>query len=209
MENKLPQRIFCTGTMGSRWSYIIQMLETMEGANTSDRNSTTREWHNTHLESVEAERNPDKIKFTGHKGTYFGQGMEFPPIPIEANVDRPWPVKEGTQFIKSHDWAHHLDRIKQTFPDAWILMIYRPDLDSFAWWHQVGGFSIDYPNYSELRDHTNVFCEVVQQNKKMLEFSTKYDCTWNHFTNKWVQENFGRTCDPVDTPRGVLVTLVK
>lgn len=209
MENKLPQRIFCTGSMGSRWSYIIQMLETIEGANTSDRNNSSREWHNTHLENVIADRNPDKIKFTGHKGTYFGRGMEFEAILDQENIDKPWPSKQGTQFIKSHEWAYQLDEIKTKYPDAWILMVYRPDLDSFAWWHQVGGFSIDYPKYDALRDHITVFCEVIQQNKAMLEFSTKYDCTWNHFTNHWVEQQFGRKCDPVDTPRGILVALVK
>lgn len=206
--SKLPQRIFCTGGIGSRWSYIIQMLETMPGANTSDRKEE-REWHNTHLESIDAERNPDKIKFTGHTGTYFGRGMEYPAELDQNNVDAPWPVKEGTQFIKSHEWAYHLDAIKAQYPDAWIMMIYRPDLDSFAWWHQVGGFSIEYPRYDAFEDHTTIFTEVIQQNKKLLQFSTKYDCTWNHFTNHWVKENFGVDCDPITTPVGILVTLVK
>lgn len=209
MENKLPNRVFCTGTMGSRWSYIIQMLETMEGVNISDRTVANREWHNAHLEKVTPDRNPDKIKFTGHKGTYFGRGMEFEAVLSQSNIDSPWPMNEGTKFIKSHEWAYQLDDIKLAYPDAWILMVYRPDLDSFAWWHQVGGFSIDYPKYGALEDHTNVFCEVVQQNKRMLEFSTKYDCTWNHFTNRWVERNFGVPCEPVDTPKNVLVTLVK
>lgn len=208
MSTTLPQRIFCTGGMGSRWSYIIQTLETMPGANISDRNAD-REWHNTHLESVPAERNPDKIKFTGHNGTYFGRGMEYEAVLDQANVDAPWPVKQGAQFIKSHEWAHQLDAIKARYPDAWIFMVYRPDLDSFAWWHQVGGFSIDYPKYDALEDHTTVFCEMIQQNKKMLQFSTKYDCQWSHFTNHWVKENFGFDCAPIDTPVGVLVTLVK
>lgn len=209
ITGNLPQRIFCTGSMGSRWSYIIQMLESMPGANISDRSNTTREWHNTTLEKIDAERNPDKIKFTGHVGTYFGRGMEFETSVDAAHVDQAWTDQSGTRFIKSHEWSYCLDEIKSKFPDAWILMVYRPDLDSFAWWHQVGGFSIDYPNYSELKDHTTVFCEVIQQNKKMLEFSTKYDCTWNHFTNKWVREQFGVDCNEVDTPVGVLVTLVK
>lgn len=207
--SNLPNRVFCTGTMGSRWSYITQMLETIEGANTSDRNNTSREWHNTHLESVEAARNPDKIKFTGHKGTYFGRGMEFESLLDAEYIDGPWDVSQGTRFVKSHEWAYKLDDITNLFPKDWILMVYRPDLDSFAWWHQVGGFSIDYPDYSALEDHTNVYCEVVQQNKRMLDFSTRHDCTWNHFTNRWVEENFGKPCAPIDTPKGVLVTLVK
>jgi len=211
MQNKvvLPQRIFCTGTAGSRWSYIIQTIESIEGTNLSDRDSVNREWHNTHLESIDASRNPDKIRFTGHKGNYFGKGMEFESNLDTINLDAPWTESRGTKFIKSHEWSYQLDDIKEKYPDAWILMIYRADLDSYAWWHQVGGFSIEYPSYSALGDHTNVYNEVVQQNKRMLEFSTKYDCTWNHFTNKWVEENFGRQCVPVDTPRGVLVTLVK
>ena len=68
---------------------------------------------------------------------------------------------------------------------------------------------IEYPSYSALGGHTNVYNEVGQQNKKLLEFSTKHDCTWNHFTNKWVEENFGRECNKIDTPVGVLVTLAK
>lgn len=208
MTNKLPERIFCTAGHGSRWSYIIQVLESMPGVNISDRNDT-REWHNQHLESIAAERNPDKIKFTGHKGTYFGRGMEFEANLDLENIDAPWKDKTGTRFIKSHEWAYKLDDIKKHYPDAWILMVYRPDIDSFAWWHQVGGFSIDYPKYDALEDHSNVFCEMIQINKRILQFSTKYDCQWNHFTNHWVKNNFGVDCDPIDTPVGILVTLLK
>ena len=58
----LPQRIFFTGVPGSRWSGIAQVLESLTGFNTSDR---TPERDYTHHE------------FTGHKGAYFGRGMEF------------------------------------------------------------------------------------------------------------------------------------
>jgi hypothetical protein len=207
-ENNLPERIFCVGSMGSRWSYIIQTLESMEGSNISDR-IDAREWHNVSLEQVAAERNPDKIKFTGHKGNYFGRGMDYEAIVDADHIDQAWSTHQGAKFIKSHEWAYKLDEIKEKFPDAWILMVYRPDIDSFAWWHQVGGFSIDYPKYDALEDHTTVYCETLKQNKAILDFSTKHDCTWNHFTNHWVEKTFGRPCEPVDTPRGVLVTVVK
>jgi hypothetical protein len=207
---KLPARVFCTGSAGSRWSYIIQQLEGLAGANTTDRDPVRREWHNTHLESIDSQRNPDKISFTGHKGAYFGRGMEYEAKLSASYLDQAWAdPAAGCKFVKSHEWSYVLPDIRCIFPADWLLLIYRPDMDSYAWWHQVGGFSIDYPKYSAIGDHAGILCEIIQQNKKMLEFSTKHDCRWAHFTNRWIEENFGQELPPVETPVGVLVSLVK
>jgi hypothetical protein len=58
----LPNRIFLTGVPGSRWSGIAQTLESLNGFNTGDR-TPAREFSHS--------------GFTGHKGAYFGKGMEY------------------------------------------------------------------------------------------------------------------------------------
>jgi hypothetical protein len=57
----LPNHIFFTGAPGSRWSGIAQTIETLPGFNVSDRNPRREYAHNT---------------YSGHKGAYFGHGME-------------------------------------------------------------------------------------------------------------------------------------
>lgn len=203
----LPEKIFVTGVAGSRWNSIIQVLEHVTNANISDR-LPHREWHSP-LSETSAQNIPDGTVFTGHYGSMFGLGQEFAAWLDNSYLDSAWAHPGGPKFIKSHDWAYQLHDIKKKFPDAWILMVYRPDLDSFGWWSQVGGFNITYPTYKMFNDHSSVYNAIVEQNKHIMNFSTEQLCTWSHFTNSWVEENFGVPCSIADTPKGVLVTLVK
>ena len=68
----LPNRLFFTGVPGSRWSGIAQTLEQLNGFNTSDRTPEREFSHNG---------------FSGHKGAYFGQGME-----LEAHLEENYIV---------------------------------------------------------------------------------------------------------------------
>ena len=99
---KLPNRLFFTGVPGSRWSGISQNLELLDGVNTSDQNF---------------EREYDHHGFTGHKGAYFGTGMEFEPVLNEDYIDGAWKYPDaGCKIVKSHEWAYHLNSILSSFP---------------------------------------------------------------------------------------------
>lgn len=190
----LPRRIFFTGVPGSRWSGIAQTLEQLEGFNTSDRTP---------------ERDYSHTGFTGHKGAYFGTGMEFDSFLNPAHLDSAWLEPGGTRVVKSHDWAYKLDIIKEVFPDDWIMLVYRPDMPSYTWWHEAGGFNIKYPNYKWYNNSTIMLSEIATQNRKILEFAQKHDLTWNYFTPKWIENNFGNTTEIKRTWPDILVTLLK
>lgn len=62
MKKNAEHLLFYTGAPGSRWSAISQVLGQMPHVNKSDE-SDQRLFHH--------------LKFSGHKGMYFGPGMEL------------------------------------------------------------------------------------------------------------------------------------
>jgi hypothetical protein len=190
---KLPERIFFTGVPGSRWSGIAQILETMSGMNTSDR--TPEREYNHH-------------NYTGHKGAYFGPGMEFEPILDKNYINQAWLESDGCKIVKSHEWSYYLGEIKKKFPDDWIMMIYRPDMVSYAWWHEAGGFQIQYPNYSAYKNSGAMLNEIMKQNSCILEFGMLNRCKWEYFTSEWIYQNFDQNVSVNKTFSDILVTLI-
>lgn len=190
----LPNRIWFTGVPGSRWSGIAQTLEQIPGMNTTDR--TPEREYNHH-------------QYSGHKGVYFGKGMEFPALVIDSHVDQAFTSQEGCRLIKSHEWADHLEGIQTLCPNDWIMLVYRPDQASFAWWHEAGGFQIGYPNYSAYKNSANMLAEIVRTNQLILEYGHKRNAKWEYFTTAWIQENFNTTLEVPQTFSDILVTLIK
>jgi hypothetical protein len=148
---KLPKRIFFTGVPGSKWSGIAQILETMPGMNISDRSP---------------EREYNHHNYTGHRGAYFGPQMEFESILDTDYIDKVWTEPGKCRLIKSHEWSYYLGEIREKFPNDWIMMVYRPDMSSYAWWHEVGGFQIKYPNYTSYKNSGIIFNEIIKNCKK-------------------------------------------
>jgi hypothetical protein len=190
----LPNHIFFTGVPGSRWSGIAQILETFPYMNTSDRTSIREYSHHN---------------FTGHKGAYFGSGMEFEPQLNLEYINSAWEKDWGCRLVKSHDWAYQLNDIKQNFPNAWIMMIYRPDMASYGWWHEAGGFQIKYPCYDSYKDSPTMLSEIIAQNSAILKFGMINNCKWEYFTSSWISENFNVTIDVDNVWPDILVTIIK
>ena len=190
----LPNRLFFTGVPGSRWSGIAQTLEQLNGFNTSDRTPEREFSHNG---------------FSGHKGAYFGQGMELEAHLEENYIDQAWTTSGGTRIVKSHDWAYKLDAVRQRFPNDWIMVVYRPDMTSYAWWHEAGGFNIKYPSYTAYKDSTTMLGEIAKQNACILKFAHTHDLTWNYFTPIWVEQQFNQQIEVKQQWSDILVTLLK
>ena len=190
----LPNRIFFTRVPGSRWSGIAQTLEHLDGFNTSDRTPNREYKHN---------------QYNGHQGAYFGKDMELEAYLDERYIDYAWTVPGGTRIVKSHDWAYKLDLVKQQFPNDWIMLVYRPDMASYAWWHEAGGFNIKYPNYVAYKDGATMLGEIARQNSNILQFASEHDLTWNYFTPKWVEQHFGQRIEVNKKWSDILVTLLK
>jgi hypothetical protein len=196
MQNgiELPDRIFFTGVPGSRWSGIAQTIESFNGFNTTDRRP---------------EREFTHSGFTGHKGAYFGAGMEFESYLDPTYINRAWSDPAGCKLVKSHDWANKLQSIRDVYPTDWIMLVYRPDMASYAWWHEAGGFNIKYPSYTAYKDSATMLGEIAKQNNNILQFASKHDLTWSYFTPKWIEQNFGQTMEVNKRWPDILVTLLK
>jgi hypothetical protein len=190
----LPKRIFFTGVPGSRWSGIAQVIESIPGFNTSDR-TPERTFHHS--------------GFSGHAGAYFGTGMEFMPWLDPDYLDQAWTEPGGTKLIKSHDWAYNLGTIRKKFPEDWIMMVYRPDQVSYAWWHEAGGFRIQYPNYQSYENSNQMLSEIIQQNSAILEYGASVNAKWSYFTPDWIEETFGHRATPSRVHTDILVTVIK
>jgi hypothetical protein len=193
----LPNRIFFTGVPGSRWSGIAQTLETIPGFNTSDRTP---------------ERTYDHHSYSGHKGAYFGWKMEFDPLINwvgPEHIDQAWIEPGGCRLVKSHQWPDKFDEIERHYPDDWIMLVYRPDMTSFAWWHEAGGFQIKYPSYQWYQDEADMLHEISRNNKLMLEYACKKNASWEYFTTDWVKENFGADIEIPTVHSDILVTIIK
>jgi hypothetical protein len=190
----LPNRIFLTGVPGSRWSGIAQILESIPGFNTSDR--TPARTYNHH-------------SYTGHQGAYFGLGMELEAKLVDSYIDSAWTEPGGTRIVKSHDWAYVLPEVAHYFPTDWIMLVYRPDMTSYAWWHEVGGFQIQYPCYDAYRDSTGMLAAITRQNQCILEYAHSRNATWHHFTPDWVESTFGHRVEIARSFPDILVSIIK
>jgi hypothetical protein len=193
----LPERIFFTGVPGSRWSGIAQILESVPGFNTSDRTPERTYTHHS---------------YTGHVGAYFGWGMEFEPLINfvgKNHIDQAWIQPGGCRLVKSHQWSDKFDEIEKYYPDDWIMLVYRPDMISYAWWHEVGGFQIKYPCYNWYKDEADMLHEIARNNKLMLQYACKKNAQWSYFTSDWILENFGHSVEVSMVHPDVLVTLIK
>lgn len=191
-------KILFTGAPGSKWSGIAQMLETHELFNTTDRTPDRTYLHH---------------KYSGHKGAYFGPGMEFEASTdlIESAYADP---SAGTMIAKSHEWLSHsppgfIEWYCQKY-DAWFMMVYRPNDLCLEWWIEAGGFQIEYPNYDHYINNAKMQYSIRDQNETMLMFASQHDLAWHSFTREWVQREFGITleCD-IPPMRDVLVTVYK
>ena len=135
--------------------------------------------------------------------------MEFGPILDSDYIDQAWSNLQGCKIVKSHEWSYHLDEIQKKFPDDWILMIYRPDMSSYAWWHEAGGFQIKYPDYSYYKNSEFILSEIVKQNSAILEFGMLKNCKWEYFNTEWIRNNFNSDIKVTNIFSDVLVTLIK
>ena len=190
----LPQRIFFSGVPGSRWSGVAQIIESIPGFNTTDR-TPDRTFHFP--------------PFSDHLGAYFGTGMEFALDLDPANIDAAHTSNQGCRLIKAHEWSYRLQEIRQRYPDDWIMLVYRPDTVSFAWWNGAGGFNITYPKYHGFVDATNMMCEIAKMNQSIMSFSHSQDAQWSHLTPAWIQKHFGVGRSVDHKFNDMLVTIIK
>jgi hypothetical protein len=188
----LPSKIFLTGVPGSRWSGIAQVIEQLDGMNISDRN---------------AEREYLHSQYSGHKGAYFGPGMEFEPLLDEHYINSAWTDPVGCKVVKSHEWSEMLPEVHDAFPEDWIMLIHRQHKPSLNWWLEAGGYSISYPNYTAYDDMP---ATIKRQNQAIMRWVFAKSCKLERFNPFWVEREFDQSIDFDASPwEDVFVTLWK
>jgi len=170
------------GAPGSKWSSVCKNIYYSIDIDRSDYSSNRTYYHS-------AWGQPDLM----HLGAYFDPGMEFgkqfmqlPQLAkhtAEAEFDRPFSG-EGVRIIKSHVFCHHLDYIRETWPDCTIVLVHRPNDACLGWWVRCGQFNITYPNYQYYSNLEMMAMHIDQQNADIIDFAARHsarlDITNNH-----------------------------
>ena len=157
------------GAPGSKWSSVCKNIYYSPNIDRSDYSSDRTYYHS-------AWGHPELM----HLGTYFDPGMEFgkqfmqlPQLgkqAAEAEFDRPFSG-DGVRIIKSHVFCHHLDYIKNTWPDCPIVLVHRDNDACLGWWVRCGQFNITYPNYQYYSNLEMMAMHIDQQNTDIKHFA--------------------------------------
>jgi hypothetical protein len=176
--------IFAMGAPGSRWSGTLRVIQMYHACinHSDDRPERT-------YDRYSRDNLSDKEESVGwHRGAYwgpahgFGQGFDN----IKANYTKetfleeckkPFTNWNGVKIIKSHWFAYNIETLKEWFPEAKLLAIqFGSDIDTFAWWHYVGGWEIPYPHYDWYENNERMFEQIQKENKAINKhFNCKYD----------------------------------
>ena len=166
--------IFVAGAPGSKWSSVVKNIYYSDSLDNSDYSKDREYWHDAGGEM-------DLM----HIGAYYDPGMEFgdwfdeldkhTKEECEAEFDRPFSG-DGVRIVKSHVFAHHIDFLKEHWPDCPIVLVHRDDDACLGWWVRCGHFDITYPLYHKYYQNLKEMGKIVNyQNKDILDAWDKYE----------------------------------
>jgi hypothetical protein len=166
--------IFVAGAPGSKWSSVVKNIYFSASIDRSDSSHARQYYHNT-----TGQQSPI------HLGAYWDPGMEFD-IPedcsemskskAESIFDQPFSGT-GTRIIKSHVFClqQNIEWLRQIWPKAPIVLVYRATDSCVGWWYRCGGWDIEYPNYHVYyQNNTNFVRQVERQNASLKWAINKY-----------------------------------
>ena len=167
--------IFVAGAPGSKWSSVVKNIYYSDSLDNSDYSKDREYWHDAGGEM-------DLM----HIGAYYDPGMEFgdwfdeldkhTKEECEAEFDRPF-TGEGVRIVKSHVFAHHIDFLKEHWPDCPIVTVYRDDDSCLGWWVKCGHFDITYPLYHKYYKNLKEMSKIVNdQNRDILNAWDRHAC---------------------------------
>ena len=165
--------IFVAGAPGSKWSSVCKNIYYSNSIDQTDASDKREYWHDAsgQLELM-------------HIGAYFDPGMEFGDFFLflnkytkeecEAEFDRPFSG-EGVRIIKSHVFAHHIDFLKDNWPDCPIVLVHRDNDACLGWWVRCGHFDITYPLYHKYYVNLKEMSKIVDdQNRDIVNAWKRY-----------------------------------
>lgn len=176
--------IFVAGAPGSKWSSVVKNIYFSASLDQSDYSDARTYYHDA-----------DGAMHLMHLGAYFDPGMEFGDFfdtldqhskqDCEREFDRPFSGT-GVRIIKSHVFCHHIDFLKNTWPDCPIILVYRNNDSCLGWWVRCGHFDITYPSYHNYyKDLAHMGQIINHQNQDLLDAWQRYsalDLEDNHHT---------------------------
>ena len=173
--------IFVAGAPGSKWSSVTKNIYYSPDIDRSDYSDARTYSHDA----------PGEMTLM-HLGAYFDPGMEFGDFfdnlnqytkeQCETEFDRPFSGT-GVRIIKSHVFAHHLEFIKQTWPDCAIVLVHRSSDSCLGWWVKCGHFDITYPDYSKYYENLKQMSQIISVQNQAIESGM------NQLTGPFVQNN--------------------
>ena len=159
--------IFVVGAPGSKWSSVCKNIYFSSGIDRSDYSESRLYTHHANGQG--------KLM---HIGAYFDPGMEFGDFfdkitnyskeQCEAEFDRPFSGT-GIRIIKSHVLAHHIEFLKEHWPECPVVMVHRPSDACLGWWVRCGHFDIKYPNYQYYENLEIMAGHIDRQNGAIIE----------------------------------------
>ena len=167
--------IFIIGAPGSKWSSVAKNIYYSSLIDRTDDNNDR-----VYASAVAYNGSPM------HQGSYFDPGMEFE-LPLDLHMktrtelesifDQPFSGT-GIRIIKGHTLAHHIDYIKDVWPDCPIVLVHRENDACLGWWVRCGGFDITYPDYRPYyQNYARMAYCIDRQNMDIMESWTKYPGT--------------------------------
>ena len=192
------KRIFLTGPPGSMWSGCDRRLRlAFLDIDNSDW-TEKRQW----------------VRFDGqipHRGAYFNIGNEFGEwvcnfhkysreeiLEVVDSVFVPQPEKKVLVRIhKSHEFAHHLDQIREQFPEAAIVTINNDPHRCLANWGLCEGFNHVYDSYDWYKqDYEHIWEAINYQYWAIRDFNRRHKLAEEMLTKQWIIDNFGNRLNP-------------
>ena len=158
--------IFVAGAPGSKWSSVVKNIYFSPSIDQSDYSDERTYYH-------DASGEMDLM----HIGAYYDPGMEFGDFfdnlknhsieECEAEFDRPF-FGEGIR-IKSHVFAHHIQFLKQNWPECPIILVHRDNDACLGWWVRCGHFNITYPSYDKYYKDLKTMSKIIDnQNQDIM-----------------------------------------
>ena len=180
---------FLVGAPGSRWSGVGQIIADNYGYNKADETDWRVYKHG---------------EFSGHRGAYWGPGMELGPDfhrlesmydedvdRFKRDCDKAWDgAGAGTKMIKCHQFAYNLNWLYRNIPNSNILLVRRGNKECFDWWKEAGGWDITYPNYKWYMDDHHMQHYIEAENKLANHFVT-HRTVWEPFNERWLTLTLG------------------
>jgi len=173
--------IFCAGAPGSKWSSLIKNIYYSPSVDRTDYTEARTYWHDA----------PGQLELM-HLGAYFDPGMEFD-LPadlstlsqaeLERRFDEPFSGK-GVRIIKSHIFAHNIDFLKHTWPDAPIILAQRGDDACLGWWVKCGHFNITYPSYDKYYKDLRTMSGIIADQNRDIQ------AAWDKYEGRMPTDNF-------------------